>query len=119
MRNLPIVFPRVCGEKTIVDSISNLLESSGDGLCEPLLVADLVHQLMGRDEYSVATAKVELEDRACPGSVSARHSRIPEDIPYISASRVRLADESAGSMSLILPKIGRPGGPGMGSGMVI
>ena len=39
------------------------------------------------------------------------------ELPYVSANLSRLAIESAGSISLMFPNSGRPGGPGIGSVM--
>ena len=38
-------------------------------------------------------------------------------LPYVSANLSRLAIESAGSISLMFPNSGRPGGPGISSVM--
>ena len=116
MCNLPIVFSRVCREQSIFNPISNLFQWPRHRFRKAFLVADFVHEFVGGDEEPLFAAEVELEDRACrPCSQCVFQDLINRDCtPYVSANRLRLLMESAGSISLRLPSNGRPGGPGMG-----
>ena len=59
----PIMFPSISSKEAICNAISDLFESSRHVLGEPLLVADLVHQIVGRYEQPLLASEVELEDR--------------------------------------------------------
>lgn len=53
MRHGPIFLPRVMGrEQTIMNTISELIQRTGNHFGETLLVKDLIHELMSTDEYS-------------------------------------------------------------------
>lgn len=79
MGHPPVVLFRISGEETIMDSISNLLQRARDCFTEASFVADLVQQLMARDNDTLLTAKDHSVYRACRGdSISAGVSGILE-----------------------------------------
>lgn len=74
---------------------------------------------MARDDDPLLTAEGNLVYRACPGEIQSAQAlavltSVQITIPYSSAKCIRLAMEFSGSISLILPKSGNPGGVGIG-----
>jgi hypothetical protein len=63
--NLPIMFSRVRCEQAIFHTISNLFQCAGYHFREPFFVADLVHELVSRDEKLLFSSKAQLKDGTC------------------------------------------------------
>lgn len=44
MGNRPVLFAGiVCGEETVVDTVANLMQTSGDHFAETFLIADFIY----------------------------------------------------------------------------
>lgn len=59
----PVLFFRAdCGEEPVVDALADLVEDAPDVLLEAFFVADLVYELVARDEYCAAAGEVQFVD---------------------------------------------------------
>jgi hypothetical protein len=114
MCHIPIMFAWVRSKQAVFDSIPDLFQRAENALAVFTLITYFVHQFVGRYKEPLAASQCELEDwtyRYIRGGNAAW--RAIETVPYVFASLPKLAIASTGSMSLILPSNGRPGGPGI------
>jgi len=109
-------------KQSIFDSIPNLKQcSSIDWFLKAFLITYFVEQFLARYENLLDAADSKSEDG--PYTIHQYEDYISleaqEDLPYVSASNIKLFIESEGSISRILPRKGSPLGPGIGSVMTV
>lgn len=105
-------------EETVVDGCADLDDGSCHAFPEASLVADFFDVGVVGDEDNLMAEDIDFEDGACSLALYQKIVISIASSPYFSASAFKDPQVLEGLTSKMLPRIGRPGGAGIGAGMM-
>ncbi|GAA3352436.1 hypothetical protein GCM10020366_02070 [Saccharopolyspora gregorii] len=92
VRGLPVRFLGPRGEQPVAREVADVDQGGAEGLVEPLLVAQLVDELLGLHDDQAPAGQLEPEDRAVLGGHlhEAQHALAAVEFEQVAHERLRL-----------------------------